>query len=325
VSQYLPCGAPAGLALVEAASQAPATTSRPTLDESSYFGGRRFPGHDHRAAAVVAGGRGCSPWRRLPATVDLTGPTVHRLAIGRRPPPAGPVVAAASFLRRAHPVAGAPGRGGAWASVLARPRPGPASPCRRWRRLPALRAFGLDRRCGGEPVRFAARVFEPSPQQPARVALAPLRWTACADPGHRPVAARPRSERIDGAESLLRLCKAPPRPGAAAVRPRRWWPAIRPLWRLGARSTRQADADAAGPDPARPPRWPRRRRAAPLPPTPSQPGPAAGLVARSGRRSTASRRRRHGRCVLRGLRPWVPLRAVTIRNAAGAGSLRLDV
>ncbi len=190
VSQYLPAGRYSlDLASVEAASSDDSEEyddSQPTTELRL-----SLPAEDGATASAQPSG-----------TVELTGPTVHRLAM--------PAAAAGSLMVAA---AGSSaeltlslerqGADGAWASVaidrglapaVAVPADGDAA--RPWR----ASVWTVDG--GGEPVRFAARVVDAQPQQPGAIALAPLPLDGLPQTLATALVATPGAglERVDGAD-----------------------------------------------------------------------------------------------------------------------------
>lgn len=321
VSQLLPAGRYSlDLATVEAASSSDSSDDSEDYDDSQPTTELRLslPADDGAIAAAQPSG-----------TAELTGPTVHRLAMPAAA--AGSLmVAAASSSAELTLSLERRGADGAWASValdrglapaVAVPADGDAS--RPWR----ASVWTVDG--GGEPVRFAARVVEAQPQQPGAIALAPLALDGLPQTLATALVAAPGAglERVDGADldGGLWQGSAPGR----ALRPLTA-PVLAPqsdrLWLLGrtaqtAKPTLQPLATdpsrvtaldlAAGETATLPPAQPSRLRAWLAHSGDGQPGLDAGLGM-----GVAS-----GEAFALGA-PSAPL---ILRNAAGAGALRLEL
>ncbi|MGO1075607.1 hypothetical protein, partial [Inquilinus sp. CA228] len=194
VSQYLPAGRYSlDLAPVEAASSSDGSDDSEDYDGSQPTTELRLslPAEDGATAAAQPSG-----------TVELTGPTVHRLAMPAAA--AGSLmVAAASSSAELTLSLERQGADGAWASValdrglapvVAVPADDDTS--RPWR----ASVWTVDG--GGEPVRFAARVVDAQPQKPGPVALAPLPLDGMPQTLATALVAAPGAglERVDGAD-----------------------------------------------------------------------------------------------------------------------------
>ena len=331
VSQYLPAGRYSlDLAQVEAAATS-GEESSDSSDESSdseESGDGSGPTTELRLALPADDGIIPAP---ATGTVDLKGPTVHRLAM--------PAAAAGSLLVAA---AGSSaelmlalerqGADGAWASVaidrglapvVAVPADGDAS--RPWR----ASVWTIDG--GGEPVRFAARLVESQPQQPGAIALAPLALDGLPQTLATALVAAPGAglERVDGADldGGLWQGSAPGR----ALRPLTA-PVLAPqsdrLWLLG--RTAQPAKPVLAPlatDPSRPTALDLAAgETATLPPPAARPGRLRAWLARSGD-GQPGLDAGIGMGVAAGEAFALDAAAapLTIRNAAGAGALRLEL
>ncbi|MGL4966988.1 MAG: hypothetical protein ACRC67_37555 [Inquilinus sp.] len=327
VSQYLPAGRYSlDLAAVEAAS------SSDSSDESSYSEDSEdgsgpttelrlsLPAEDGATAAAQPSG-----------TVELTGPTVHRLAM----PPAAAgslMVAAASSSAELTLSLERQGADGAWASVaidrglapaVAVPADGDAA--RPWR----ASVWTVDG--GGEPVRFAARLVDAQPQQPGAIALAPLALDGLPQTLATALVAAPGAglERVDGADldgglwqgsapgRALRPLTAPvlaPQSDRLWLLSRTAQPAKPILAPLAADPSRATALDLAAGETAT------------LPPSPVQPGRLRAWLARSGDGQPGlDAGLGMGVAAGEAFALGAPAAALTIRNATGAGALRLEL
>ncbi|WP_342234783.1 hypothetical protein [Inquilinus sp. OTU3971] len=327
VSQYLPAGRyTLDLARVEAASLADSSDESSYSEDSEDGSGPTtelrlsLPAEDGTTGAAQPSG-----------TVELIGPTVHRLAM--------PAAAAGSLMVAA---AGSSaeltlslerqGADGAWASValdrglapaVAVPADGDTS--RPWR----ASVWTVDG--GGEPVRFAARLVDAQPQQPGPVALAPLPLDGLPQTLATALVAAPGAglERIDGADldGGLWQGSAPGR----ALRPLTA-PVVAPqsdrLWLLG--RTAQPAKPILAPlatDPSRATALDLAAgETATLPAAPAQHGRLRAWLARSGD-GQPGLDAGLGMGVAPGEAFALAAAAapLTIRNAAGAGALRLEL
>jgi hypothetical protein len=323
VSQYLPAGRYSlDLASVEAASSTDSSDDSEDYDDSQPTTELRLslPAEDGGMAAAQPSG-----------TVELTGPTVHRLAMPAAA--AGSLmVAAASSSAELTLSLERQGTDGGWASVAIDRGLAPAvavpaddDATRPWR----ASVWTVDG--GGEPVRFAARLVDAQPQQPGPVALAPLPLDGLPQTLATALVAAPGAglERIDGADldgglwqgsapgRALRPLTAPvlaPQSDRLWLLSRTAQPAQPTLAPLAADPSRATALDLAAGETAT------------LPPPPAQPGRLRAWLARSGDgqpgldaglgMGVAS-----GEAFALGA-STAPL---TIRNAAGAGALRLEL
>lgn len=334
VSQYLPAGRyTLDLARVEAATTSSSNdASSDNSDESSDSadsGDGSGPTTELRLTLPAEDGAAATA--QPSGTTELTGPTVHRLAMPAAA--AGSLmVAAASSSAELMLALERQGADGAWASVaidrglapaVAVPADGDAS--RPWR----ASVWTVDG--GGQPVRFAARLVDAQPQQPGAVALAPLALDGLPQTLATALVAAPGAglERVDGTDldGGLWQGSAPGR----ALRPLTA-PVLAPqsdrLWLLG-RTAQPAQPTLAplAADPSRPTILDLAAgETATLPPPPAETGRLHAWLARSGDgqpgldaglgMGVAS-----GEAFALGA-PSAPL---IIRNAAGAGALRLEL
>lgn len=323
VSQYLPAGRYSlDLASVEAASSSDSSDESEDYEESQPTTELRLslPAEDGAAVAAQPSG-----------TAELTGPTVHRLAMPAAA--AGSLmVAAASSSAELTLSLERQGADGAWASLaldrglapaVAVPADGDAS--RPWR----ASVWTVDG--GGEPVRFAARVVDAQPQQPGPVALAPLALDGLPQTLATALVAAPGAglERVDGADldGGLWQGSAPGR----ALRPLTA-PVVAPqsdrLWLLG--RTAQLAKPVLAPlatDPSRATALDLAAgETATLPPPPPQQGRLRAWLARSGD-GQPGLDAGLGMGVASGeaFALNAPAAPLTIRNAAGPGALRLEL
>ncbi|OWJ63788.1 hypothetical protein [Inquilinus limosus] len=330
-SQYLP----AGRYTLELARVEAATTSSSGDDSSD------------NSDELEDSGDGSGPttelWLSLPAedsaaataqpsgTVELTGPTVHRLVMPAAT--AGSLmVAAANSSAELMLALERQGADGSWASVaidrglapaVAVPADGDAS--RPWR----ASVWTVDG--GGQPVRFAARLVEAEPQQPGAVALSPLALDGLPQTLATTLVAAPGAglERVDGADLDGGLWQGSA-PGQA-LRPLTA-PVLAPqsdrLWLLGrtAPPARLTLAPLAA-DPSRPTILDLATgEAATLPPPTAQPGRLRAWLARSGD-GQPGLDAGLGMGVASGdaFALGASTTPLTIRNAGGAGALRLEL
>jgi len=327
VSQYLPAGRYSlDLASVEAASSSDSSDESSTSEDSEDNSGPTtelrlaLPAEDGATAATQPSG-----------TVELTGPTVHRLAMPAAA--AGSLmVAAASSSAELTLSLERQGADGTWANVaidrglapaVAVPADGDAA--RPWR----ASVWTVDG--GGEPVRFAARLVDAQPQKPGPVALAPLALDGLPQTLATALVAAPGAglERVDGVDldGGLWQGSAPGR----ALRPLTA-PVLAPqsdlLWLL-ARTAQPAKPTLAPlvSDPSRAtPLDLAAGEAATLPPSPVRAGRLQAWLARSGD-GQPGLDAGLGMGVAAGEAFALDAAAapLTIRNAAGAGALRLEL
>jgi hypothetical protein len=323
VSQYLPAGRyTLDLASVEAASSSDSSDDSEDYDESQ-------PTTELRLSLPAEGG--ATGAAQPSGMVELTGPTVHRLTMPSAAAGSLMVAAAGSSAELTLSLE-RQGADGAWASVaidrglapaVAVPADGDAS--RPWR----ASVWTVDG--GGEPVRFAVRLVDAEPQQPGPVALASLPLDGLPQTLATALVAAPGAglERVDGADLDGGLWQGSA-PGLA-LRPLTA-PVLAPqsdrLWLLG-RTVRPAKPTLVplATEPSRATALDLvAGETATLPLPTAQPGRLRAWLARSG----------DGQPGLdAGLGMGVasgeafalggPAAALTIRNAAGAGALRLEL
>ncbi|TSD84595.1 hypothetical protein FFK22_031875 [Mycobacterium sp. KBS0706] len=334
VSQYLPAGRyTLDLVQVEAATTSSSSDeSSDSSDESSDSedsGDSSGPTTELRLSLPAEDGAVAAA--QPSGTVELTGPTVHRLAMPAAA--AGSLmVAAATSSAELMLALERQGADGAWASVaidrglapaVAVPADGDAS--RPWR----ASVWTVDG--GGQPLRFAARLVDAQPQQPGAVALAPLALDGLPQTLAAALVAAPGAglQRIDGADLDGGLWQGSA-PGWA-LRPLTA-PVLAPqsdrLWLLG-RTAQPAKPTLAplATDPARSTALDLAAgEAATLPPFPAQPGRLRAWLARSGDGQPGlDAGLGMGVAAGEAFALGAPSAPLTIRNAAGAGALRLEL